>query len=44
MGMLLANEITEFIQSCFTRQDRMIVMAAIMGALALFIITRGKWR
>jgi|DewCreStandDraft_4_1066084.scaffolds.fasta_scaffold344536_1 hypothetical protein len=44
LGGLWANELTQFINSLFTNPDRMIVVAVLIGALALFIITRGKWR
>ncbi|MCS6852821.1 MAG: hypothetical protein NZ700_16810 [Gemmataceae bacterium] len=34
----------DFIAPLFNRQDRMIMVAVLVGCLALFIITRGKWR
>ncbi len=39
-----SNEITQFLQSFLNNPDRMIILAAALGVLALFIITRGKWR
>jgi hypothetical protein len=39
-----STDFTQFIQSFFSNPDRMIILAAALGVLALFIITRGKWR
>ena len=43
-GPLVGNEVTDFLRSLFTNPDRMVVAAAVIGVLALFIITRGKWK
>lgn len=39
-----ASELARFFQSFLHRKDRMFLLAFVLGALALFIITRGKWR
>jgi hypothetical protein len=38
------NELVTFFKSLFTDPDRMMVLAVLVGIVALFIITRGKWR
>jgi hypothetical protein len=39
-----SSDFTQFLQSFLNNPDRMIILAAALGVLALFIITRGKWR
>lgn len=44
MNALWADFYNQYIARYFSGQDRMVMIAVLVGLLALFIITRGKWR
>lgn len=39
-----SDEVKQFLMSFTSNPERMVLLAVIMGAVALFVITRGKWR